>query len=203
MWAFSPKYSKALLYHFIIINLAIHESQCCISAIGDGLSRMLPSPFGTSRSNADVSRSYNAVTRINSPGQRFTATHGISAKAGEKKLFLFVVDRDDVNYMAVSSNIAIEGTKGGPERYEIYMKYGQPPSIYDYDSKSVLTASDSYVGDVLYSRDITVPRPKVGEYYFMLVAQKDFHELLVTAIMDTPPDERKAAFTIRRMGHWA
>ena len=41
---------------------------------------MLPSPFGTSRSNADVSRSYNAVTRINSPGQRFTATHGISAK---------------------------------------------------------------------------------------------------------------------------
>ena len=71
-------------------------------------------------------------------------------QAGEKKLFLFVVDRDDVNYMAVSSNIAIEGTKGGPERYEIYMKYGQPPSIYDYDSKSVLTASDSYVGDVLY-----------------------------------------------------
>ena len=54
-----------------------------------------------------------------------------------------------------------------------------------------------------FSRDITVPRPKVGEYYFMLVAQKDFHELLVTAIMDTPPDERKAAFTIRRMGHWA
>ena len=54
-----------------------------------------------------------------------------------------------------------------------------------------------------FSRDITVPRPKMGEYYFMLVAYKDFHELLVTAIMDTPPDERKAAFTIRRMGEWA
>ena len=43
----------------------------------------------------------------------------------------------------------------------------------------------------------------MGEYYFMLVAYKDFHELLVTAIMDTPPDERKASFTIRRMGEWA
>ena len=65
-------------------------------------------------------------------------------------MFLFVVDRDDVNYMAVSSNIAIEGTKGGPERYELFMKYGQPPSTKNYDQKSVLTASDSYVGDVLY-----------------------------------------------------
>ena len=52
--------------------------------------------------------------------------------------------------MAVSSNIAIEGTKGGPERYELFMKYGQPPSTKNYDQKSVLTASDSYVGDVLY-----------------------------------------------------
>ena len=29
-----------------------------------------------------------------------------------------------------------------------------------------------------FSRDITVPRPQMGEYYFMLVAYKDFHELL-------------------------
>ena len=65
-------------------------------------------------------------------------------------MFLFVVDRNDVNYMAVSSNIAIEGTKGGPERYELYMKYGEPPSVTNYDQRSVLTASDSYVGDVLY-----------------------------------------------------
>ena len=89
-------------------------------------------------------------TRINAPGQRFTATHGISAKKGQQKLFLFVVDRDDVNYMAVSSNIAIEGSRGGPENYELYMKYGGPPTSGDYDLKSTLTASDSYVGDVLY-----------------------------------------------------
>ena len=53
-----------------------------------------------------------------------------------------------------------------------------------------------------FSRDVTVPRPPQGEYYFLLEAKKDFGELLVTAIMDTPPDAR-AAFTIRRMGHFA
>jgi len=193
---------KIIFYHFIIFNLAVYESQSCITSIRNGIERILPNPFGGTKRSHDVLQSRSTVTRINSPGQRFTATHGINANAGDKKLFLFVVDRDDVNYMAVSSNIAIEGTKGGPERYELFMKYGQPPSTKNYDQKSVLTASDSYVGDVLYSRDITVPRPKMGEYYFMLVAYKDFHELLVTAIMDTPPDERKAAFTIRRMGEF-
>lgn len=133
----------------------LHESQCCIPALS-GISRMLDefNPFGmlgTQRSN-DIygSSTQNSITRINSPGQRFTATHGITARAGEKKLFLFVVDKDDVNYMAVSSNVALEGTRGGPERYELYMKYGEPPSTNNYDQKSVLTASDSYVGDVLY-----------------------------------------------------
>jgi hypothetical protein len=56
---------------------------------------------------------------------------------------------------------------------------------------------------MFFSRDITVPRPAIGDYYFLLVAYKDFHELLVTAIMDTPPDENTAAFTIRRMGEIA
>lgn len=164
------------------------------------------SPFGTKSSTPRFSgisaKKYTSeYTRINAPGQRFTATHGISAKKGEQKLFLFVVDELNVNYMAVSSNIAIEGSRGGPENYELYMKYGSPPTSKDYDLKSTLTASDSYVGDVLYSRDITVPRPPLGEYYFLLEAKKDFGELLVTAIMDTPPDAR-AAFTIRRMGHF-
>ena len=39
----------------------------------------------------------------------------------------------------------------------------------------------------IFSRDIKVPRPAMGDYYFLLVALKDFHELLVTAIMDLPP----------------
>ena len=111
-------------------------------------------PFGagTARYNEIIeNKSYKKeYTRINAPGQRFTATHGISAVKGEKKLFLFVVDREDVNYMAVSSNIAIEGSRGGPENYELYMKYGAPPTTTNYDLKSTLTASDSYVGDVLY-----------------------------------------------------
>ena len=78
-----------LLYEFHVKNnnffsvAAIHESHCCMSIIGDGLSRMLPSPFGGTKRSNDVSRSYsNTVTRINSPGQRFTATHGISAEVG-------------------------------------------------------------------------------------------------------------------------
>ena len=86
---------------------AIHESQCCISAIGDGLSRMLPSPFGTSRSNADVSRSYNSVTRINSPGQRFTATHGISAKVStvwKFQNFTFTQILREINFDHLGSN---------------------------------------------------------------------------------------------------
>ena len=135
----------------------IPDSNCCLSHINEGLSRMLnSSPFGTKSSTPRFSgisaaKKYTSeYTRINAPGQRFTATHGISAKKEEQKLFLFVVDRDDVNYMAVSSNIAIEGSRGGPENYELYMKYGSPPSSRDYDLKSTLTASDSYVGDVLY-----------------------------------------------------
>ena len=64
--------------------------------------------------------------------------------------YRFDVDRDDVNYIAVSSNIALEGSNGGPEKYELYMKYGSIPTPNDYDLKSSLTASDSYVGTVLY-----------------------------------------------------
>ena len=85
--------------------------------------------------------------------QNFWCNHTLKTlyfQAGEKKLFLFVVDQEDVNYLAVSSNVAIEGTRGGPERYELYMKYGAPPTTRNYDQRSTLTASDSYVGDVLY-----------------------------------------------------
>ena len=70
----------------------------------------------------------------------------------------------------------------------------QPKKI---DSTLYLTKST-----FTFSRDITVARPAMGEYYFLLVAFKDFHELLVTAIMDMPPEENEAAFTIRRMGEF-
>ena len=94
----------------------------------------------------------------------------------------------------------MEGSNGNPEKYELFMKYEGIPTVNDYDLKSSLTASDSYVGTVLFSRDITVSTPKPGRYFLLLVAYEELRELLMTAIMDTPPDERQASFTIRRMG---
>jgi len=35
--------------------------------------------------------------------------------AGQHKKLYFVVDRDDVNYIALSANVAVEGSKGGPD----------------------------------------------------------------------------------------
>ena len=61
-----------------------------------------------------------------------------------------MVDRDDVNYMAISANMAVRGSKGGPERYEVYMKYGAIPTETDFDQRSTVTASESYIGKVLY-----------------------------------------------------
>jgi len=44
-----------------------------------------------------------------------------------------------------------------------------------------------YLIGILFSRDITIKRPEIGDYYFLLVAHKEFSELLITAILDTPP----------------
>ena len=66
-----------------------------------------------------------------------------------------MVDREDVNYLAISSNVAIQGTKGGPEKFEIYMRYGLPPTERVYGEKTTVTASESYVGDVLYRLGIS------------------------------------------------
>ena len=74
------------------------------------------------------------IPMINIPGQRFTATHGIKAKKGEAKLFLWVQpisyfscwpiifyyhvrftveEFPPANYAAISANIAIAGIRGG------------------------------------------------------------------------------------------
>jgi len=144
---------------------------------------------------------------INVPGQRFTATHGIRAKKGEAKLFLFTVEEyPPANYAAISANVAVAGINGGHEKYAMFLKYGAPPTPAKYDYKSVVTASDSYVGDKLYSHDIRIERPRPGQYYLLIQAYQTFHELLVTAIVDTPPqpEEQSVArgpgFTIQRMG---
>jgi len=197
------KNNVVIFVTFAILLAAAGESDCCAS-LSQSISRVWSSLIPARSISETASEKFGVeVSRINSPGQRFTATHGISASTGETKVFVFDVDRNDVNYIAVSSNIALEGSNGGPEKYELYMKYGAVPTPIDYDLKSSLTASDSYVGTVLYSRDITVQTPAMGQYYLLLVVYDDLHELLMTAIMDTPPDERQAAFTIRRMGHLA
>ena len=159
---------------------SVGESDCCAS-LSQSISRVWSSLIPARSISETASEKFGVeVSRINSPGQRFTATHGISASTGETKVFVYVrtnnrldkyylflfalmhnitifisysrfdVDRNDVNYIAVSSNIALEGSNGGPEKYELYMKYGAVPTPIDYDLKSSLTASDSYVGTVLY-----------------------------------------------------
>ena len=69
----------------------------------------------------------------------------------------FDVDRADVNYLAVSANVAMEGSNGDPQKYEIFMKYEGLPSVSDHDLKSSLTASDSYVGNVLFRYQAVFP----------------------------------------------
>jgi len=147
------------------------------------------------------------IPMINVPGQRFTATHGIKAKKGEQKLFLFLIeDGAKANYAAISANVALAGIEGGHDRYDLYLRYGLPPTVEQHDYRSVVTASDSYVGQRLYSHDIRIERPRPGPYYLLIQARKSFRELLVTAIVDTPPEEedvlvrRGPGFVIQRMG---
>ena len=78
--------SKRLIFYLIfsisvpLFAVVIPESNSCNSF----MSSFLPKSFGggTQRSSdgGPQRRFSKAVTRINSPGQRFTATHGISAK---------------------------------------------------------------------------------------------------------------------------
>ncbi len=66
--------------------------------------------------------------------------------------------------------------------------------------------AETQLSVLCYSRDITVPHPKMGEYFLLLEARESFHEMLITAILDFPPDVANGPvpdFTIRRMGEAA
>ena len=77
--------------------------------------------------------------------------------------FRFTVEEwPPANYAAISANIAVSGIKGGHEKYVMFLKYGTPPTFAKYDYSSVVTASDSYTGDKLYSQDIRIERPFPG-----------------------------------------
>ena len=53
--------------------------------------------------------------------------------------------------------------------------------LFIYVQKNLFTAP------AVHSRDISIPRPATGRYYLLVEAKQSFHELLITAIMDTPP----------------
>lgn len=183
----------------LAVYIVVPSSSCHVSLFPN-----LFSSFARRLGKAAPDDSRNEIPYINVPGQRFTATHGINAKEGEHKLFLFVVQEENVNYVAISANVAVAGTEGGPEKYEMYLRYMAPPTKDKWDFKAEVTASESYVAPNLYSRDIRINRPEPGSYYLLIIAKENFQELLVTAIVDTPPesDEDKdgPSFTIQRMG---
>ena len=47
-------------------------------------------------------------------------------------------------------------------RGDLVTRYGLPPTVERHDLRSVVTASDSYVGQRLYSHDIRIERPRPG-----------------------------------------
>ena len=71
-----------------IYSFIVEESQSCRS-LSQSISRVWSSLIPV-RGSSDVATDKFGfdVSRINSPGQRFTATHGISANKGERKVFV-------------------------------------------------------------------------------------------------------------------
>ena len=87
-------------------------------------------------------------------------------------------DWPPANYAAISANVAIAGIKGGEissrlktissvrcsghKKYGMFLRYGSPPTHAKWDYQAVVTASDSYVGDTLFSQDIRIEAPHPG-----------------------------------------
>lgn len=195
--------------HLFVLIVISHISDGCLFSPKDGFAPLLK-PLNNFKNFArrlgKAAQDDLDIPMINVPGQRFTATHGIKSKRGESKLFLFTVESfPPANYAAISANIAIAGSHGGHEKYSMFLRFGSPPTYSKWDYKSVITASDSYIGDKLFSQDIRIEKPYPGEYYLLIYAHEDFEELLVTAIVDTPPEydnevNMGPGFTIQRMG---
>ena len=61
------------------------------------------------------------------------------------------------------------------------------PAHTNYPKISTISGLREYELLSIFSRDISIPRPATGNYYLLVEARKSFHELLITAIMDTPP----------------
>ena len=50
----------------------------------------------------------------------------------------------------------------GHQKYGMFLRYGAPPTPAKWDYRSEVTASDSYIGDKLYSQDIRIETPHPG-----------------------------------------
>ena len=50
----------------------------------------------------------------------------------------------------------------GHQKYGMFLRYGAPPTPAKWDYRSEVTASDSYIGDKLYSQDIRIETPYPG-----------------------------------------
>ena len=50
----------------------------------------------------------------------------------------------------------------GHKKYGMFLRYGSPPTHAKWDHQAVVTASDSYVGDTLFSQDIRIEAPYPG-----------------------------------------
>ena len=86
----------------------------------------------------------------------------MSQSSHNKQSRFTVEEWPPANYAAISANIAVSGIKGGHEKYVMFLKYGSPPTFAKYDYRSVVTASDSYTGDKLFSQDIRIEQPFPG-----------------------------------------
>ena len=79
------------------ILILVGESDCCAS-LSQSISRVWSSLIPARSISETASEKFGVeVSRINSPGQRFTATHGISASTGETKVFVYVRTKNRID----------------------------------------------------------------------------------------------------------
>ena len=79
------------------VLISVGESECCAS-LSQSISRVWSSLIPARSISETASEKFGVeVSRINSPGQRFTATHGISATTGETKVFVYVRSNDRID----------------------------------------------------------------------------------------------------------
>ncbi|XP_040565642.1 uncharacterized protein [Lepeophtheirus salmonis] len=177
-----------VLFFFLVLDKVFH-GDCCQSRNSLFSRERLSLPQKTklqgSPKSSELYQKTQQIILLNSPGDRFTATHGISAVAGQHQYFEVEVSANNLNYFEVTANIARgRGSNGGVHKFELYMSRDYLPTPDEFDMKSEVSATSSYIAQKLYSKNIHVDQPGIGRYYILLVSQQDFNDLLITTITD-------------------